>query len=112
MHLQKIWGLRCFFLRLQLTDDPIAVIEILQMMRIETIAHIGHPPDRGLNTRFKITPGHGSIGVGMLPCLFVTRVEFLWSHQAGLEHNMLGVIQLPILGKDATLSFKSFRSEE
>ena len=82
---------------------PVAVVEALQVMRVEAVAEVGGEAERLEGARFPEAAGDGVVAIDLLPGALVAGGELLRRHVARLKDDVLAVVQLPVARKNAVL---------
>src|ERR1700683_4094821 len=87
-------------------DDPVAVIELAQMVRIEAIAHVGGQPYAPGRGRMRQASHNRAEAIGVFPGNFSASFQFSHAHPLGLEDDVLAIIEFPVAGKDSTFTLE------
>src|SRR2546430_14812895 len=76
-------------------DDPVAVVEPVQVMRVEPVAEIRPKSNRPGRRRAADAARNGAETVGVFPRRFGAALQFTDGHLRRAEHGVLAVVELP-----------------
>src|SRR5208282_5133607 len=93
-------------LPLRSSNDPIAIIELAQMVRIEAIPQIGREPNTPRGRRMRQSSEDRPKAICVFPCDFGPLFQLEHAHSFRLKYNMLAVIQLPVSRQDASFALQ------
>src|SRR5437764_7159769 len=94
---------------------PVAVVEAMKAMRIETVAEIRGDAERLERAGLPEASCDGAVAVDVLPRPLVPGRQLLRAHVPRLKDHMLAVIELPVAREDAPFigeAFVKWRSGE
>src|SRR5437867_3609933 len=88
-------------------DDPVAVIETIEMVSIKTVPKIRRQPHAPRRRRMGNTRDNRSKAICMFPRRLGSRLQFTYRHALWLKDYVLAVIQLPVASEDPPFADQS-----
>src|SRR5213083_1071815 len=82
---------------------PVAVVEAVEMMRVEAIAEVGGDAEWLEGARLPEAARDGAVAIDIFPGALVTGRKLVRRHVRRLEDDVLPVVQLPVARQDAVL---------
>src|SRR5205085_12357348 len=82
---------------------PVAVVEAMEMMRVEAVSEVGGDAERLQGARLPEAARDGAIAIDALPRPLVAVGQLPRRHVLRLEDDVLAVVQLPVATQDAVL---------
>ena len=88
-------------------DDPVAIVEAAEIVRVETIAEIRAQLYRPRRGRMPDAADDGAETVSVFPSGFHAELKLFDGHLRRLEDDVLGVVEFPVLCQDAAFGFEA-----